>query len=134
VLSEAPGAVDHFEGGFVAYTPEQKFFALRIAPILIEQHGTVSREVAEAMAEGALLASNAHVAVSVTGVAGPDTDEKGTPVGRVYFGCARRGASTFNKKCDFGEQARSEVRYAAATEALMMLTRCLAKQHQESKF
>lgn len=103
VLSEAPGAAEHFKGGFIVYTPEQKFFALKIPPAVIGAYGTVSREVAEAMAEGALLTSNADVAVSVTGVAGPDTDEKGNPVGRVYFGCARRGAATFNKRCDFGE-------------------------------
>jgi nicotinamide-nucleotide amidase len=133
VLTEAPGAAEHFDGGFVVYTPEQKFFALKIAPFLIEQHGTVSREVAEAMAEGALLTSNADIAVSVTGVAGPDTDEKGTPVGRVYFGCARRGAATFNKKCDFGERPRSAVRHAAAMEALIMLTSCLAAHEGEIK-
>ncbi|MGZ9130731.1 MAG: CinA family protein [Candidatus Binatia bacterium] len=118
----------------MVYTPEQKFFALKIPPAVIGAYGTVSREVAEAMAEGALLTSNADVAVSVTGVAGPDTDEKGNPVGRVYFGCARRGAATFNKRCDFGDRARSEVRYAAAMEALTMLTSCLADHEPKSKF
>ena len=54
VLSEAPGAAEHFEGGFVVYTPEQKFFSLKIPPVLIEEHGTESPEVAVAMAEGAL--------------------------------------------------------------------------------
>ena len=56
VLSEAPGAAEHFEGGFVVYTPEQKFFALKVLPSVIEVYGTVSREVAVAMAEGALQA------------------------------------------------------------------------------
>src|SRR6185312_16393146 len=118
VLSEAPGAAEHFEGGYVVYTPEQKFFALKIAPALIDQHGTVSGEVAVAMAEGALQASNADIAVSVTGVAGPNPDEKGNPVGLVYFGCARRGQASFHEKREFGNQGRSAIRCAAAAEAL----------------
>jgi nicotinamide-nucleotide amidase len=126
VMSEAPGAAEHFEGGYVVYTPEQKFFALKIAPALIDQHGTVSGEVAVAMAEGALQASNADIAVSVTGVAGPDPDEKGNPVGLVYFGCARRGAMSFHEKRQFGDRGRSTIRYAAAAEAMSILEQCAA--------
>ena len=125
VLSEAPGAAEHFEGGFVVYTPAQKFAALGIPPELIEDHGTVSRQVAEAMAEGALRRSEADIAIAVTGVAGPETDEKGNPVGLVYFGCARRGLKPFHKRCEFGNLGRSAVRYAAATEALLILAACL---------
>jgi nicotinamide-nucleotide amidase len=75
VLSEAPGAAEYFEGGFVVYTPGQKSAALNVSPMLIKEEGTVSRAVALAMAEGALRASNADIAISVTGVAGPDPDE-----------------------------------------------------------
>ena len=121
VLSEAPGAAEHFEGGFVVYTPEQKFFALKIPPTLIEAHGTVSREVAIAMAEGALQCSVADIAVSVTGVAGPDTDEKGNPVGRVFLGCARRGLMTVSEKREFGNLGRSAVLRAVTSEALSMM-------------
>jgi nicotinamide-nucleotide amidase len=124
VLSEAPGAAAHFEGGFVVYTPEQKFFALKIAPSLIEAHGTVSSEVAIAMAEGALLCSIADISVSVTGVAGPDTDEKGNPIGRVFFACTRRGSMTVSKKRDFGDIGRSAVLRAATSEALAMIAAC----------
>ena len=91
VLSEAPGAAEHFEGGYIVYTPEQKYFALNIPPTLIDRCGTVSAEVAEAMAEGELRNSNADVAVGVTGVAGAGDGRKGNPIGRVYFGCARHG-------------------------------------------
>lgn len=77
VLSEAPGAAEHLEGGFVVYTPTQKCAALKIDPVLLDKHGAVSAEVAKAMALGALANSDADIALSVTGVAGPDPDERG---------------------------------------------------------
>ena len=76
-----PGAAEFLEGGFVTYTPEQKCAALKLDPLLIEKHGAVSAEVADAMACGALECSRADIAVSVTGVAGPEPDERGNPVG-----------------------------------------------------
>jgi nicotinamide-nucleotide amidase len=126
VLSEAPGAAEHFEGAFVVYTPQQKYFALKVPPALIEEHGIVSAEVAVAMAEGALDGSRADIAVSVTGVAGPEPDEQGNPVGLVYFGCARRGQPSFHRKKEFGDRGRSAVRYAAAEEALAIVQGCAA--------
>jgi nicotinamide-nucleotide amidase len=126
VLSEAPGAAEHFEGGFVVYTSEQKYFALKVPPAMIDTHGLVSEEVAVAMAEGALAGSRADIAVSVTGVAGPEPDEQGNPVGLVYFGCARRGKPSFHRKKEFGDSGRSAVRYAAAEEALAIVRGCAA--------
>ena len=89
VLSEAPGAAEYLDGGFVTYTSEQKCEALGLDPRLIDEYGAVSAEVADAMARGALEASQADIAVSVTGVAGPEPDERGNPVGLVYLACAR---------------------------------------------
>ena len=128
VLSEAPGAAEHFEGGFVVYTPAQKSSALKVPPRLINEHGTVSVEVAVAMAEGALDTSNADVAVSVTGVAGPEPDEKRNPVGLVYFGCAQRGKASFHEKREFGNQGRSAIRCAAAAEALAIMKHCASNE------
>ena len=128
VLSEAPGAAEHFEGGFVVYTPTQKSTALKVPPALIMEYGTVSAAVALAMAEGALDTSNADIAVSVTGVAGPDPDEKGNQVGLVYFGCARRGKTSFHEERQFGNQSRSEIRCAAAAEALAIMQCCASKE------
>src|SRR4029079_6955239 len=125
VLSEAPGAAEHFEGGYIVYTAEQKTWALKISPTLIEQCGTVSAEVAEAMAEGVLKNSNADVAVAVTGVAGPEADEKANPIGRVYFGCARRGRQTFHRKVEFGDLGRSLVRREAAMKAMALVVNCV---------
>ena len=128
VLSEAPGAAEFLDGGFVTYTPEQKCAALKLDPLLIEKHGAVSAEVAEAMARGALECSRADIAVSVTGVAGPEPDERGNPVGLVYLACTRKGEKCVGVKRDFGDIGRSRVRYAAASEALALIARVAREQ------
>jgi len=123
VLSEAPGAAEHFAGGFVVYTAEQKCVALKISKQLIDAHGTVSEETAIAMAENAAACSEADIAVAVTGVAGPDPDERGNPVGLVYIACARSGGSTICVKREFGDIGRANIRYEAGLEALSLLAK-----------
>jgi nicotinamide-nucleotide amidase len=86
-LSKAEGASKHFMGGIVAYTKNMKVRVLGVAPELIRAKTAVSGEVAEAMALGALQRSGASVAVSITGVAGPEEDEDGL----VFCGVARDG-------------------------------------------
>jgi nicotinamide-nucleotide amidase len=90
-------------------------------PKLIEHRGVVSREVAIAMAKGALAHSDADLAVAVTGVAGPERDEDGNPVGLVYLACVRRSGDSVCVKQDFGDIGRSKIRYRAASEALTLL-------------
>jgi nicotinamide-nucleotide amidase len=121
VLSEAPGAAEHFDGGFVTYTPQQKCAALKLDERLIDKFRAVSAEVAEAMAHGALDCSRADIAVSVTGVAGPEPDERGNPVGLVYLACARRVHECIGLKREFGDIGRSRIRYQAASEALALI-------------
>ncbi len=91
---DVAGSSDWFERGFVTYSNEAKHEQLGVPYGLIDKHGAVSAEVAEAMAEGALKRSRAQVALSVTGIAGPTggTDEK--PVGLVYIGYADRETTT----------------------------------------
>jgi PncC family amidohydrolase len=126
VLSEAPGAAEFLAGGFVTYTAEQKCAALNLDPGLIERYGAVSAEVANAMARRALECSEADIALSVTGVAGPKPDERGNPVGRVFLCCARKAGTCLGVKHEFGDIGRSKVRYSAAMEGLAMIGR-LAK-------
>jgi nicotinamide-nucleotide amidase len=123
VLSEAPGAVDYFEGSFVTYTPDQKCAALKLDREMIDRDGAVSASVAMAMAEAALGCSSADLAVAVTGVAGPDSDEKGNPVGLVFLARASRNSATISEKKSFGDIGRNRVRYEAAAEALRLLAR-----------
>ena len=123
VLSEAPGAAEYLDGGFVTYTPEQKCTALKLDPKLIEQYGAVSAQVADAMARAALDCSQADIAVSVTGVAGPEPDERGNPVGLVYLACARKAGNCVGVKREFGDIGRSRIRYQAASDALGLIAR-----------
>ena len=119
-----------FEGGFVTYSNDAKHELLGVPTDLIQQHGAVSRQVALAMAEGALRNSLAHVAVAVTGVAGPTGGTTEKPVGLVYIATHMRldltapleftGATV--AECRFGDIGRGEVRLATVDTALKLLT------------
>lgn len=86
--TDLSGSSNWFERGFVSYSNAAKTELLGVPTALIEQHGAVSEPVARAMAAGALRHSAAHVAVAVTGVAGPTGGTADKPVGLVWFGFA----------------------------------------------
>ena len=119
ILSDAPGAGDLFHGGFVLYTTAHKI-AFGIPKELIDRNSIVSEAVARAMAEGALKHSPADVAVSVTGVAGPEPDDEGNPVGLVCIAAARHGNETLARTYHFDSRDRGEIRCKAAEEALKL--------------
>ena len=85
------GSSDWFERGFVTYSNDAKIESLGVDARLIERHGAVSAEVAQAMAEGALAHSKADIALAVTGIAGPGGATPGKPVGTVWLGWCVRG-------------------------------------------
>lgn len=89
-ITDLPGSSEIFERGFVTYSNQSKVELLAIPEAVIDRHGAVSAEVAQAMAEGALEHSNAKIAVSCTGIAGPGGGTKEKPVGLVYIGVASR--------------------------------------------
>jgi len=117
-----PGASAALWGSFVTYQVEAKVRALGVDAVLLARHGAVSRETAEAMARGALERSGADYAVSVTGLAGPDGDGSGTPVGTVWVGVAGRGGAV-RAACFRFAGERNAVREAAAGAALEELLR-----------
>jgi len=119
-LTEIPGSSDVFERGFITYSNEAKTELVGVDPRLIAAHGAVSADVARAMAEGALLKSNADLAVSVTGIAGPGGSEH-KPAGLVHFGLARRGGGVVMRVKRFGDRGRSTVRLESALVALELL-------------
>lgn len=120
-LTEVPGSSDVLERGFVTYSNNAKIQMLGVAPVLIEQHGAVSEEVACAMAEGAVAHSGADVAVSVTGVAGPGGGSIEKPVGLVHFAVARRGSGTKPSHRSFGDIGRDQVRQESVVEAFCLV-------------
>jgi nicotinamide-nucleotide amidase len=121
LLTEIPGSSAVMERGFVVYSNLAKEQLLGVPEETLATHGAVSEATARAMAEGALKESGADVAVSVTGIAGPDGGTADKPVGLVWFGCARRGAATVACEARFGDIGRGAVRLASVRAALELL-------------
>lgn len=120
LLTEIPGASATLERGFVTYSDAAKTSLLDVAPHLIESHGAVSQEVARAMAEGALARAPVDVAISITGIAGPDGGSTEKPVGLVHLAVARKGRSTRTRECRFGSIGRTDIRLASLKEAVAL--------------
>lgn len=120
-LTAVPGSSAVFERGFVTYSNEAKTEMLGVPADLIARLGAVSREVAIAMAEGALQNSHADIAVSVTGVAGPDGGSAEKPVGLVHFAAARKGRATIAQEQRFGSIGRAGIQEASAAFALQLI-------------
>jgi nicotinamide-nucleotide amidase len=123
-ITEIPGASEMFEAAFVTYSNAAKIGQLKVSEELVETFGAVSVAVAWAMARGALLASEADVAVAITGIAGPGGGSPAKPVGTVVFARAERDADPARIVADqkiFEEKERSDVRLQAALCALELL-------------
>ncbi|WP_299959131.1 CinA family protein [uncultured Roseobacter sp.] len=118
-LTDIPGSSSVVERGFVTYSNAAKTEMLGVKPATLAAHGAVSEEVAAEMARGALAASQAQLAVSVTGIAGPGGSEH-KPEGRVCFGVAR-GETVQTETVEFGARGRDTVRVAARDHALRLL-------------
>lgn len=123
-LTDIPGSSDVFDRGFVTYSNVAKIEMLGVPTQLIEAYGAVSEEVARTMAEGALKRSDASIAISVTGIAGPGGSER-KPEGRVCFGLATP-AGTHTETQEFGAIGRPLVRQMTVARALELLLQQLA--------
>ena len=116
-ITSVSGASKVYAGGIISYTNEVKNRLLGVPQELLDTLGAVSGPVARAMAEGAKRALDADVAVSVTGLAGPDGDEFGHPVGTVFIGYAD-DRTAFAREYHFGgdrDQVREQTIQAALT-------------------
>ncbi len=129
LLTETAGSSKTFERGFVTYSNEAKNELLGVPMELIEQHGAVSPQVAAAMAGGCLKNSRADLAVSITGIAGPQGGSAAKPVGLVYLACTGRNSPLIQKKCLFGDKGRSPIRVSAVLVALDLLLAGLEKHN-----
>ncbi|MDE3028013.1 MAG: CinA family protein [Paracoccaceae bacterium] len=124
-ITEVPGSSDIFDRGFVTYSNAAKQAMLGVRAETLTSFGAVSEEVASEMAEGALARSDATLAVSVTGIAGPGGSEF-KPEGRVCFGLAQRGQATRVETVEFGPRGRHQVREATVSHALDLLIQALS--------
>lgn len=121
-LTGVPGSSSVFEQSFVTYSDAAKTRQLGVAPDLLGAHGAVSGPVARAMAEGALAASGADVAVAVTGIAGPDGGSAEKPVGLVWFAIARADRSEALER-RFVQLGRESIRAFATSAGLELAWR-----------
>jgi nicotinamide-nucleotide amidase len=120
-ITEIPGSSDVLERGYITYSNPAKESNLGVPDAVLKQYGAVSEETARAMAEGALAHSKAGVAISVTGVAGPDGGTPEKPVGLVHFAAAKRGGLTLHREMHFGDLGRGEVRRQSVLTAFALL-------------
>jgi len=118
-LTEVAGSSDGFDRGFVTYSNAAKMQMLGVRAETLDTHGAVSEQVAAEMAQGALRQSDAGIAVSVTGIAGPGGSEH-KPEGRVCFGISQP-FGTFTHTVEFGAIGRHRVRAATIEHALQLL-------------
>ena len=116
-ITDIAGSSGWFDRGFVTYSDDAKQALLGVPARLIAENGAVSEPVARAMAEGALARSGAHVAVAITGVAGPGGGTRAKPVGTVCFAFASRALQT-SVATHYFEGDRAAVRAASVRCAL----------------
>jgi nicotinamide-nucleotide amidase len=126
-ITHKPGSSKFFDRGFISYSNEAKTEMLGVPAETITQYGSVSAQVAQAMATGILSHSKAQLGVSVTGIAGPDGGTPEKPVGLVYFGYALKGGSVGSVKQNF-TGSRTEIQTTAVVTALQHLIEVLKKE------
>ena len=124
-ITSAAGSSDYFLGGLITYTNAMKIELLGVPPEILTEHGAVSRETAEAMAIGARRRTGATHALSVTGIAGPDSAGDTAPVGAVYVGLADGAGVQVVHRQWMGDRTR--VRSFTVQMALDLLRRSLTR-------
>ena len=120
MVTSIAGSSEWFERGFVSYSNESKQELLGVSLDTLTRFGAVSEECVAAMAEGAINNSHANIAVSVTGIAGPDGGSADKPVGTVCFGWCQRQQETLTTRVVFAGE-REEVRGQSVLIALQGL-------------
>jgi PncC family amidohydrolase len=118
-ITDVPGASEYFGLGVISYSDQAKEAFLSVPHEVVERNGAVSTEVAKLMAEGVRIAGQAHIGLSVTGIAGPGGGRPDKPVGTVYIGLSA-GEEIFVRKFLFTGNRR-EIKAQASEEALKLL-------------
>ena len=125
-IVNVPGSSAVFDEGYVTYANRAKQKLLGVPEEILTRFGAVSAECARAMAEGCAAASGADIALSVTGIAGPDGGTEEKPVGLVYIGCRFGGKTAVERRVFSGD--RRAVREQAAETALKLALSALEEE------
>jgi nicotinamide-nucleotide amidase len=124
-LTEVPGSSAVLDRGFVTYSNDAKQQMLGVPAETLRDYGAVSRQTAEAMAQGALTRAKVDLAVSITGIAGPGGGSADKPVGLVHFAAVTRDGTTMHAgkifRGEHGDLSRAEIRHKSVLQALDML-------------
>ena len=120
-LTEIAGSSDVVERGFVTYSNAAKMQLVGVPEATLVAHGAVSRQTAQAMAQGALARAPVALSVAITGIAGPGGGSAEKPVGLVHFAAAAKDGRLIHREKRYGDIGRGPVRRASVIEALMML-------------
>jgi nicotinamide-nucleotide amidase len=120
-ITAISGSSQVMERGFVTYSDKAKTEMLGVMPITLRQYGAVSKDVALEMAHGAMSRSEGGIAVSTTGIAGPNGGSTGKPVGLVHFGGRHYKGAMIHREKNFGDIGREEIRLASVEIALEMI-------------
>lgn len=125
-IVDIPGVSEIFSEGYVTYSNHAKERLLGVAPETISHYGVVSSQTAGEMAVGAAKAAHTIIALSSTGVAGPDGGTKEHPVGEVYLGCYYNGSVQTHRMLGSGD--RTQIRQQAVSEAFALLEKMLTEE------
>jgi nicotinamide-nucleotide amidase len=126
-MTDIPGSSSMVDRGFVTYSNDAKVDMLGVRRETLDAHGAVSAETAGEMAAGALVRSEASIALAVTGIAGPDGGSAEKPVGLVWFGVAVEGRPVHVEKCVFDNRGRDYIRRETVKHALKLGVAALAE-------
>lgn len=122
-IINAKGASAVYNQGYITYSNKAKRKQIEVRKETLKKYGAVSKQTAKEMAKGAALAASADVALSVTGIAGPDGGTEEKPVGLVYIGCCFNGKTTVEEHLFKG--TRREIREQSVASALCLLRKCM---------
>lgn len=125
-LTSVSGSSEAVYGGFVTYANEAKIAMVGVPYGMLREFGAVSKEVATAMAEGAMNAAGTHIGVAVTGIAGPKGGSAEKPVGLVYFAVATAEETRNLKKSFDPSWSRDQIRHATVVEALKLVKKAIS--------
>lgn len=131
-LINVPGVSEVYKAGYITYSNKAKRKYVGVKRTTLDKYGAVSKKVAEEMAKGAALFNKADVAVSVTGIAGPDGGTEEKPVGLVYVSCYVCGTVTTREFHFSGN--RSKIRETTVAHALTLMRECILEYYSEVTF